>query len=187
MNSSQEWPIRGSACCTMLRECAVLALVVWQQDASLSLSRSFSLSRARSLSLSFCFNHTHSLSLGQSADSGGSEARQRGPAAGGTRRAPHSGQPRGPGPISSGRVCMIDTRAQRILMHTCIILVILKQHLVRIGRIDGPTQTARACCRRRTPRATLWLAARPRSDSITASIYDKYSVGSSIRRIRTRC
>ena len=51
--------------------------------------------------------------------------------------------------ISSGRVqflmsevlmyyiFMIKTRAQRKLLHTCIIVVIVKQYLVQIDRIDG--------------------------------------------------
>ena len=34
---------------------------------------------------------------------------------------------------------MTNTRAQRKLLHTCIILVIVEQHLVQIGRIDRPT------------------------------------------------
>ena len=33
-----------------------------------------------------------------------------------------------------------DTRAQRKLPHTWIIQVVVKQDLVRIGRIDGPTE-----------------------------------------------
>ena len=39
-----------------------------------------------------------------------------------------------------GRVFMINTRAQRKLLHTWIILVIVKEHLVQIGRIDEPTE-----------------------------------------------
>ena len=35
---------------------------------------------------------------------------------------------------------MINTRAQRKLLHACIILVIVKQHLVQIGRIHRPTE-----------------------------------------------
>ena len=42
--------------------------------------------------------------------------------------------------VSSGRVFLIDTRAQRTLLHSWIILVIAKKHLVQIGRIDGPTE-----------------------------------------------
>jgi len=47
---------------------------------------------------------------------------------------------RGTPVISSGRVFTINTRAQQKLLHTCIILVIVKHHLVQIGRIDGPTE-----------------------------------------------
>ena len=39
--------------------------------------------------------------------------------------------------ISSGRVFMINTRAQRKLLHSCIIV---KHHLVRIGQMHGPTE-----------------------------------------------
>ena len=35
---------------------------------------------------------------------------------------------------------MINTRAQSKLLHTRIILVIVKQHLVQIRRIDGPDE-----------------------------------------------
>ena len=42
--------------------------------------------------------------------------------------------------VSSGRVFAINARTQQELLHTCIILVIVKQHLVQIGRIDGPTE-----------------------------------------------
>ena len=35
---------------------------------------------------------------------------------------------------------MINTRAQRKLTHTWIILVLVKQRLVQIGRIDGLTE-----------------------------------------------
>jgi len=42
--------------------------------------------------------------------------------------------------ISSGRVFMINTRAQRKLLQTWIVLVIVKRHLVQLGRIDGPTE-----------------------------------------------
>ena len=45
---------------------------------------------------------------------------------------------------SSGRVFLINTRAQRNLNFVepeiWIIYVIVKQHLVQIGRIDGPTE-----------------------------------------------
>ena len=41
--------------------------------------------------------------------------------------------------ISSGWVFMVNTRAQRNLLHTCIILAIVRQHLVQIDRIDRPT------------------------------------------------
>ena len=41
--------------------------------------------------------------------------------------------------ISSGRVVRTITRAQRNLLHTWIILAILKQYLVQIGRTDGPS------------------------------------------------
>ena len=34
----------------------------------------------------------------------------------------------------------MNTRAQRKLHHTWILLVIAKQHLVQIGRINGPTE-----------------------------------------------
>ena len=47
--------------------------------------------------------------------------------------------------ISSGRVLNIHTRAQQKLLHSWIILVIVKPHLVQIGRVDGPTEY----CRRR--------------------------------------
>ena len=43
-------------------------------------------------------------------------------------------------PISSGPVFMINTRAQRKLLHTWIILMIVKHCQVQIGRIDGPTE-----------------------------------------------
>ena len=42
--------------------------------------------------------------------------------------------------VSSRPVFMINARAQRKLPHTRIISVIVKQHLVQIGRIDGPAQ-----------------------------------------------
>ena len=42
--------------------------------------------------------------------------------------------------ISSGRAFMINTRDQRNLLHTWIILVTVKHHMVHIGRIDGPTE-----------------------------------------------
>ena len=42
--------------------------------------------------------------------------------------------------ILSGRVFMLDTRAQRKLLHTWIVLVIWQQCLVQIDRIDGPTK-----------------------------------------------
>ena len=45
-----------------------------------------------------------------------------------------------PAAISSGRVFVINTRAQRKLLHTWIIVVIVQQHLVQIGQIDGPTE-----------------------------------------------
>jgi hypothetical protein len=35
---------------------------------------------------------------------------------------------------------MINTRAHYKLLHAWIILVILEQHLVHVGRIDGPTE-----------------------------------------------
>ena len=41
-------------------------------------------------------------------------------------------------PISS--VFMTRSRAQRKLLHTWIILVIVKQHQVQIGLMDGPTE-----------------------------------------------
>ena len=40
---------------------------------------------------------------------------------------------------SSGRVCIMNTQAQWSPLHTWIILVNAKQHLVQIDRIDGPT------------------------------------------------
>ena len=43
-------------------------------------------------------------------------------------------------PISSGRVPMINTGEQRKLLHTWVILVIVKQPLVQIGHIDGPAK-----------------------------------------------
>ena len=45
-----------------------------------------------------------------------------------------------PGHVSFGRVFLINTRAQRRLLHTWIILVIAKYYLRRIGRIDGPSK-----------------------------------------------
>ena len=42
--------------------------------------------------------------------------------------------------ISSRRPSITNTRAEQKLPHTWIILVIVKQHLVQIGRIDGPTE-----------------------------------------------
>ena len=42
--------------------------------------------------------------------------------------------------ISSGRVFVINTRDQRNLLHTWIVLVIVKQRLVQIGRMDGSTE-----------------------------------------------
>ena len=42
--------------------------------------------------------------------------------------------------LSSRRAFVKDTRAQQKLPHTWIILVIIKQHLVQIGRRDGPTK-----------------------------------------------
>ena len=42
--------------------------------------------------------------------------------------------------FSSGRVFVINTRAQRKLLHIWILLVIVKQHLVHIGRIDRATE-----------------------------------------------
>jgi hypothetical protein len=42
--------------------------------------------------------------------------------------------------LSSGRAFMTNTRAQRRVLHTCIISVIVKHHLVHIGRMDGPTE-----------------------------------------------
>ena len=48
-------------------------------------------------------------------------------------------QVNGGGPTSSKRVFVIDTRAQRKLLNTWIMFVIVKQHLVKIGRIDGHT------------------------------------------------
>jgi len=42
--------------------------------------------------------------------------------------------------ISSGRVFTRNTRVQWKSLHSWIILVIVKQHLVQIGRIDGPTE-----------------------------------------------
>ena len=42
--------------------------------------------------------------------------------------------------ISSGEVLMIDIQTQRKLSHTWIIWVIVKEHLVQIGRIDRPTE-----------------------------------------------
>ena len=42
--------------------------------------------------------------------------------------------------ILSGRVCVTDTRAQWILLHTWIILVTVKHHLVKVGWIHGPTE-----------------------------------------------
>ena len=42
--------------------------------------------------------------------------------------------------ISFGRVFDINTRAQWKLLHTWIILVIVKQQLVQISRIDGPIE-----------------------------------------------
>ena len=38
---------------------------------------------------------------------------------------------------SSGRVVMINTRAQWNLRHTWIILLIIRQRLVKLGRVDG--------------------------------------------------
>ena len=35
---------------------------------------------------------------------------------------------------------MINTPAQWKLLHTWILLVIVKQHLVHVGRIDGPAE-----------------------------------------------
>ena len=35
---------------------------------------------------------------------------------------------------------MINTQAQCKLLHTCFISVIVKQHLVQMGRIDGPAE-----------------------------------------------
>ena len=43
-----------------------------------------------------------------------------------------------PSAISSGSVFVTGIRAQWKLLHTWIILVIVKQNLVHIGRIDGP-------------------------------------------------
>ena len=42
--------------------------------------------------------------------------------------------------ISSGRRFMINTRAQSKLLHTRIILVVVRHHLIQIGRIDGPSE-----------------------------------------------
>ena len=43
-------------------------------------------------------------------------------------------------PISSGRVCVVKTQAQWESLHTRIMLVIPKYHLVQLGRIDGPSE-----------------------------------------------
>ena len=43
-------------------------------------------------------------------------------------------------PISSKREFMIITRAQQTVLHTWIVLVIVKQHLVHMGQIDGQTE-----------------------------------------------
>ena len=42
-----------------------------------------------------------------------------------------------------GRVFMIHSRAERKILHTWIILVIVKQHLAKIGRKDGPTEACK--------------------------------------------
>jgi hypothetical protein len=42
--------------------------------------------------------------------------------------------------MSSGRVFMINPLAQQNLLRTWIMPVIAKQHLVRTGRIGGPTE-----------------------------------------------
>ena len=42
--------------------------------------------------------------------------------------------------ISSGRVFMTSSQTQSKLLHTWIMLVIVKQHLMQIGRILGPTE-----------------------------------------------
>jgi len=44
--------------------------------------------------------------------------------------------------ISSGRVFVTNTRAQRKLQHTWIILIIVKQQLVQIGRMERPIEHA---------------------------------------------
>ena len=43
-------------------------------------------------------------------------------------------------PISTRRVSLINAQAQRKLLQTWIILVVVKQHIVQIGPIDGPTE-----------------------------------------------
>ena len=45
-----------------------------------------------------------------------------------------------PAAVSSGRVFMINDRAQRKLQHTWIVLVIVKEHLVQTFGIDGPVE-----------------------------------------------
>ena len=40
----------------------------------------------------------------------------------------------------SGRIVMMNTQTRRNSLHTWIILVIVEQHLVQIGRIDGQTE-----------------------------------------------
>jgi hypothetical protein len=42
--------------------------------------------------------------------------------------------------LSSGRVFMMNTRAQGKVLHAWIIFVIVKQYLVQIGRMDGPAE-----------------------------------------------
>ena len=42
--------------------------------------------------------------------------------------------------ICSHRAFVITTRDHRKLLHICIILVIVKQPLIQINRIDGPTE-----------------------------------------------
>ena len=74
----------------------------------------------------------------------------------------------GPQPpaIASRRSFVKNTRAQRNLLHTWIILVVVKQHLVQIDRIDGRTEYL----------SEIPAAIRSRIESDLFSAYDRIRV-----------
>jgi len=76
---------------------------------SFSLTHTLSLSLTQPLSLTHTHAHTHTHTHGIGAAGARSDT------------------------ISPGRVFMMNTRAQRQLLHIWIMLVVVKQHLVQIG------------------------------------------------------